>query len=44
MKMRAEFAARLEREIGKLRNEFLQDRLEQERGAKLRTVPPAKIA
>ena len=41
--MRAEF----ELELTKLRNEFLQDRLDQERGVKrpLRVVPPdAQIA
>jgi LPS O-antigen subunit length determinant protein (WzzB/FepE family) len=36
-KMRAEF----ELEIAKLRNEFLRDRLDQERGAKLKVVSPA---
>ena len=43
--MRAELTAELEREMGALRAEFLQDRLDAERGGKrLRVVPPPLIA
>jgi len=38
--LRKEFKAELEAEVLKLRNEFLQDRLDQERGKKLKVVPP----
>jgi hypothetical protein len=36
--LRAEFEKRLESEVLKLRNEFLQDRLDQERGTRLKLV------
>ena len=38
-KLRAEFKAELEREIMALKNEFLQDRLDQERMKWLKVVP-----
>jgi hypothetical protein len=41
-KLRAEFKAELEREVQALRNEFLQDRLDAERGKqRLKAVPSA---
>ena len=46
-KLRAEFKAELESELAKLRNEFLQDRLDAERGKqRLKAVSavPALIA
>ena len=44
-KLRLEFKAELEREVMSLRTEFLQDRLDAERGGKrLRVVPPPLIA
>lgn len=40
-KLRAEFETKLEAEVLKLRNEFLQDRLDQERGAsRVEDLPP----
>ena len=46
-KLRAEFKAELEREVAALRNEFLQDRLDAERGTqrlKAVSTAPALIA
>jgi hypothetical protein len=43
-KLRAESKAEIEREVLKLRTEFLADRLDQERGVKrLKVVPPDSL-
>ena len=42
-KLRAEFRAELEREVQALRNEFLQDRLDAERGKRLKAVPSGSM-
>ena len=42
-KLRAEFKAELEREIMALKNEFLQDRLDQERVKRLKVVPSGSV-
>ena len=39
-KLKADLKAELEREVAKLRNEFLQGQLDAERGKRLKTVVP----